>query len=113
MKVVPVTICLLDPGLHQFSPQNDDITDLAALAGMRFLDVNAHVEELHEFNPMLGHRGCLLGLTYPEVYDMQVQAIMQATCELVKNEYYKIVREIMILPVADVNELKVLREKTV
>ncbi|PKH02841.1 pyruvate, phosphate dikinase [Psychromonas sp. MB-3u-54] len=114
MRGVPVTIRLLDPPLHEFLPQNDDdIADLAALAGMRFSEVKAHVEELHEFNPMLGHRGCRLGLTYPEVYDMQVRAIMEAACELVKNEHYEIVPEIMIPLVADVNELKVLREKAV
>lgn len=112
MRGVPVTIRLLDPPLHEFLPQNDDdIADLAALAGMRFSEVKRHVEELHEFNPMLGHRGCRLGLTYPEVYDMQVRAIMEAACELVKNEHYEIVPEIMIPLVADVNELKVLREK--
>ncbi|ABM04469.1 pyruvate phosphate dikinase [Psychromonas ingrahamii 37] len=114
MRGVPVTIRLLDPPLHEFLPQNnDDIADLAALAGMRFSEVKEHVEELHEFNPMLGHRGCRLGLTYPEVYDMQVRAIMEAACELVKNEHYKIVPEIMIPLVADVNELKVLREKAI
>ncbi|MFT6927077.1 MAG: pyruvate,orthophosphate dikinase [Psychromonas sp.] len=112
MKRMPVTIRLLDPPLHEFLPQNDDdIADLAAVAGMRFSEVKNHVEELHEFNPMLGHRGCRLGLTYPEVYNMQVRAIMEAACELVKNEHYEIVPEIMIPLVADVNELKVLREK--
>jgi len=114
MRGVPVTIRLLDPPLHEFLPQNDDdIADLAAVAGMRFSEVKTHVEELHEFNPMLGHRGCRLGLTYPEVYDMQVRAIMEAACELIKNEHYEIVPEIMIPLVADVNELKALRENTI
>ncbi|WP_372882702.1 pyruvate, phosphate dikinase [Psychromonas sp.] len=111
MKGLPVTIRLLDPPLHEFLPQNDDdIADLAAVAGIRFSEVKEHVQELHEFNPMLGHRGCRLGLTYPEIYDMQVSAIMEAACELVKNEHFDIVPEIMIPLVADVNELKVLRE---
>jgi pyruvate,orthophosphate dikinase len=114
MRGLPVTIRLLDPPLHEFLPQNDDdIADLAAVAGIRFSEVKQHVEDLHEFNPMLGHRGCRLGLTYPEVYDMQVTAIMQAACELVKNEQFDIVPEIMIPLVADVNELRVLRANAI
>jgi pyruvate,orthophosphate dikinase len=70
-------------------------------------------EFLHEFNPMLGHRGCRLGMTFPEIYDMQVQAIMEAACELVKDEGYEIVPEIMIPLVAHVNELKILRANAV
>jgi pyruvate,orthophosphate dikinase len=71
------------------------------------------VEFLHEFNPMLGHRGCRLGLTFPEIYDMQVRAIMEAACELVKNEGFTIVPEIMIPLVALVEELKRLRENAI
>ncbi|HEX5774268.1 MAG TPA: putative PEP-binding protein, partial [Geomobilimonas sp.] len=70
-------------------------------------------EFLHEFNPMLGHRGCRLGLTFPEIYDMQVQAIMEAACELVKDEGFTIVPEIMIPLVAVVDELKRLRENAI
>ncbi|MEH6452539.1 MAG: pyruvate, phosphate dikinase [Psychromonas sp.] len=111
MKGRPVTIRLLDPPLHEFLPQkDDDIADLAALAGIRFSQVKEHVQALREFNPMLGHRGCRLGITYPEIYDMQVRAIMEAACELVKNEHFSIVPEIMIPLVADVNELTVLRK---
>jgi len=110
MKGLPVTIRLLDPPLHEFLPQSDDdIAELAAVTGKRFLAVKERVEELHEFNPMLGHRGCRLGITYPEVYDMQVRAIMQAACELVKDEGYQIVPEIMIPLVADAMELQILR----
>ncbi|NOQ51000.1 MAG: pyruvate, phosphate dikinase [Desulfuromonadaceae bacterium] len=110
MKGLPVTIRLLDPPLHEFLPQtDDDVAELAAVAGIRFSEVKEHVEQLHEFNPMLGHRGCRLGVTYPEVYDMQVQAIMEAACELVKNEGFEIVPEIMIPLVSHVNELEILR----
>ena len=114
MKGLPVIIGLLDPPLHEFLPQNDDdIADFAAVASIRFSEVKAHVEELHEFNPMLGYSGCRLGLTYPEISDMQVVAIMEAACELVKNEHYEIVPEIMIPLVADINELQMLRENVV
>jgi len=111
MKGLPVTIRLLDPPLHEFLPQSDDdIAALSGITGMRFSEVKLHVEELRESNPMLGHRGCRLGITYPEVYDMQVRAILEAACELVKNEGYVIVPEIMIPLVAHVNELRILRE---
>ena len=114
MKGLPVTIRLLDPPLHEFLPQtDDDVAELAAVAGVRFSEVKEHVEQLHEFNPMLGHRGCRLGVSYPEVYDMQVQAIMEAACELVKNEGFEIVPEIMIPLVSHVNELKILRANVV
>lgn len=114
MKGLPVTIRLLDPPLHEFLPQNDDdISELAAVLGISFSQLKEKVEELHEFNPMLGHRGCRLGITYPEVYDMQVQAIMAAACELVKKEDFEIVPEIMIPLVSHVNELRTLRENAV
>ncbi len=111
MKGLVVTIRLLDPPLHEFLPQTDhDIAELAQASGVHVSDVKAQVEALHEFNPMLGHRGCRLGISYPEVYDMQVRAIMEAACELVKNEGYEITPEIMIPLVADVKELKMLRK---
>ena len=114
MKGFPVTIRLLDPPLHEFLPQNDDdVSELAHAVGMRFSEVKAHVEKLHEFNPMLGHRGCRLAITYPEVYDMQVQAIMEAACELVRDEKFEIVPEIMIPLVAHVNELRILRANAI
>ena len=114
MKGLPVTIRLLDPPLHEFLPQtDDDVSELANAVGVRFSEVKEHVEHLHEFNPMLGHRGCRLGISYPEVYDMQVQAIMEAACELVKNEGFIIIPEIMIPLVSHVNELKILRANAV
>jgi pyruvate,orthophosphate dikinase len=114
MKGLPVTIRLLDPPLHEFLPQEEkDIEALARTMGVSTQSLKNKVESLHEFNPMLGHRGCRLGLTYPEIYDMQVKAIMEAACELVKNEGFTIVPEIMIPLVAVVEELKRLRENAV
>jgi len=114
MKGLPVTIRLLDPPLHEFLPQEEkDIEAIAATLGVAVQALKNKVEFLHEFNPMLGHRGCRLGLTYPEIYDLQVQAIMEAACELNRDEGFKIVPEIMIPLVAVVEELKRLRENAV
>ncbi|ABQ27824.1 pyruvate, phosphate dikinase [Geotalea uraniireducens] len=114
MKGLPVTIRLLDPPLHEFLPHEDkDIDELAKTMGVTPKTLKNKVEYLHEFNPMLGHRGCRLGLTFPEIYDMQVQAIMEAACELVKNEGFDIVPEIMIPLVAVDKELKTLRENAI
>ena len=114
MRGLPVTIRLLDPPLHEFLPQEDkDIDDLAATMKVPAQTLRNKVEFLHEFNPMLGHRGCRLGITFPEIYDMQVQAIMEAACELVKNEGFFIVPEIMIPLVATVKELAVLKANAV
>ncbi|HEU0264455.1 MAG TPA: pyruvate, phosphate dikinase, partial [Geobacterales bacterium] len=114
MKGLPVTIRLLDPPLHEFLPQEEkDLEALAKTMGVSVSTLRHKVEFLHEFNPMLGHRGCRLGLTFPEIYDMQVQAIMEAACELVKNEKFTIVPEIMIPLVAAVAELKKLRANAI
>ena len=114
MKGLPVTIRLLDPPLHEFLPQEDkDIEDLARTMKVTVNSVKHKIELLHEFNPMLGHRGCRLGITYPEIYDMQVRAIMEAACELVKNEGFSIVPEIMIPLIATVKELQVLKQNAV
>jgi pyruvate,orthophosphate dikinase len=114
MKGLPVTIRLLDPPLHEFLPQDEkDIENLAKTMKVTVNSVKHTIEQLHEFNPMLGHRGCRLGITYPEIYDMQVRAIMEAACELVKNEGFSIVPEIMIPLIATVKELKVLKQNAV
>lgn len=113
MKGLPVTIRLLDPPLHEFLPQTDeDIQDLAKKIGVPPEKLRAKAESLHEFNPMLGHRGCRLGITFPEIYQMQVRAIMEAACELAKEEGFKIIPEIMIPLVGHVNELRLMREET-
>ncbi len=110
MKDLPVTIRLLDPPLHEFLPHSEeDIKALSEKIGVSAEKLTAKVISLKEFNPMLGHRGCRLGVTFPEIYDMQVQAIMEAACELSK-EGYSIIPEIMIPLVGLVNELKVTRE---
>jgi len=114
MKGLPVTIRLLDPPLHEFLPQEEkDIEDLARTMKVTVSSVKHKIELLHEFNPMLGHRGCRLGITYPEIYDMQVRAIMEAACELVNNEGFSIVPEIMIPLIATVSELQVLKRNAV
>jgi pyruvate,orthophosphate dikinase len=114
MKGLPVTIRLLDPPLHEFLPHTDqDIEELAAVMKVSAATLKHKAEFLHEFNPMLGHRGCRLGITFPEIYDMQVQAIMEAACELVKEEGFDIVPEIMIPLVGEVKELGILRANAV
>jgi pyruvate,orthophosphate dikinase len=114
MKGLPVTIRLLDPPLHEFLPQADkDIESLSQEMNVSVQVLKAKIESLHEFNPMLGHRGCRLAVTYPEIYDMQVQAIMVAACELVKNQGFSIIPEIMIPLVCEVKELAVLRANAI
>jgi pyruvate,orthophosphate dikinase len=109
----PVTIRLLDPPLHEFLPKtNEEIEEIAREMGVPAEKLKARNKALHEFNPMLGHRGCRLGVTYPEISEMQVQAIIEAACEVAK-EKIKAVPEIMIPLIADVRELEVMRELTV
>jgi pyruvate,orthophosphate dikinase len=114
MKGLPVTIRLLDPPLHEFLPQEEkDIVELSKTMKVPVNALKHKIESLHEFNPMLGHRGCRLGITYPEIYNMQVKAIMEAACELVKNEGFSIVPEIMIPLIATAKELSVLKQNAV
>ncbi len=111
MKGLPVTIRLLDPPLHEFIPHKDEeLHELAAKIGVPYERLKRKADTLHEFNPMLGHRGCRLGVSYPEIYRTQVRAIMEAACELVRDEGFKIVPEIMIPLVGDWRELKFIRE---
>ncbi|MGZ8449921.1 MAG: pyruvate, phosphate dikinase [Candidatus Deferrimicrobiaceae bacterium] len=113
MNGLPVTIRLLDPPLHEFLPKTrEELEDIARDLGVPFQKLQARNKMLHEFNPMLGHRGCRLGITYPEIFEMQVQAIMEAACHVVKRKV-KAIPEIMIPLIADVNELRVMREMTV
>jgi len=107
----PVTIRLLDPPLHEFLPHDDaSIETLAKDMGMTFADLKAVVTSLHEFNPMLGHRGCRLAVTYPEIAEMQTRAIMEAAIEVVKEDGVKILPEIMIPLVGEVKELKYVKD---
>jgi pyruvate,orthophosphate dikinase len=109
MEGLPVTIRLLDPPLHEFLPQSDeDIRAVASALGTSLGDIRHQLEGLHEFNPMLGHRGCRLGITYPEIYAMQVRAITEAACR-VASEGVKVKPEIMIPFVSHERELARLR----
>ncbi len=112
MDGLPVTVRLLDPPLHEFLPQNEsDIKELATIMGVSLGALKERTEALHELNPMLGHRGCRLGIAYPEIYAMQVRAIMEAACEAVRDGV-SVIPEIMIPLVADVNELKFLKVRS-
>ena len=106
----PVTIRFLDPPLHEFVPHKDDeIAELAKTMGLKFEDVKATVESLHEFNPMMGHRGCRLSITYPEIAEMQTRAVIEAAINVGKKGI-KVVPEIMVPLVGDVKELKYVKE---
>jgi len=110
MNGYPVTIRLLDPPLHEFLPHTEgEIADLSKELGVSAEKLRAKAEELHEVNPMLGHRGCRLGVTFPEIYAMQTQAIMEAACELVRDDHIIVIPEIEIPLVGHVNELRQLR----
>ena len=114
MNGLPVTIRLLDPPLHEFLPHTDqELKDLSQSMGVAFEVLKERTAALHEFNPMLGHRGCRLGISYPEIYIMQTKAIMEAACELVKEKQLDVIPEIMVPLVADVKELQILKEKII
>lgn len=109
MDGLPVTIRLLDPPLHEFLPQEEkDQRDLSERIQIPLEKLKTRIHGLHEFNPMLGHRGCRLAVTYPEIYEMQVRAISEAACELVKKGK-AIIPEIMIPLVSTQKELALLR----
>jgi pyruvate,orthophosphate dikinase len=113
MNGLPVTIRLLDPPLHEFLPHTEaELSDVAKALKTPVAEVRAKRNALHEANPMLGHRGCRLGITFPEIYEMQVRAIVEAACE-VKKEKVDVEPEIMIPLVGHVNELATLRRMTV
>ena len=109
----PVTIRFLDPPLHEFVPHKDsEIKALAKEMGLSFAELKAQIEALHESNPMLGHRGCRLSITYPEIAEMQTKAVIEAAMEL-NAKGANIVPEIMIPLVGDVRELKYVKEVVV
>ncbi len=114
MKGLPVTIRLLDPPLHEFLPKTpEEIAQVSAATGMPADKLARRVQELHEFNPMLGHRGCRLGITYPEIYEMQVRAIFEAAIEAAKETGEAVTPEIMIPLVSMKAELDLLKDKIV
>jgi len=114
MEGLPVTIRTLDPPLHEFLPKtHEEAVELSKKIGVPADKIWARAEELHELNPMLGHRGCRLGITYPEITEMQVKAIILAACELKKDEKIEVEPEIMIPLVGNVSELKDQKELVV
>ena len=113
MKGYPVTIRFPDPPLHEFLPkEEEDIEALASEMGISADELKKVVAELHEFNPMLGHRGCRLAVSYPEIAEMQTRAVIEAAIN-VNREGMSIVPEIMIPPVGDVKELKYVKDVVV
>ena len=107
----PATIRFLDPPLHEFVPHSDEeIRELAGQMSLDFDELKATVEGLHEFNPMLGHRGCRLAVTYPEIAEMQTRAVIEAAIEVKNEKGYDIVPEIMIPLVGEVKEFKFVKD---
>jgi pyruvate,orthophosphate dikinase len=107
---MPVTIRLLDPPLHEFLPHNDaDMDEVAKASGVSVDELKRRAAELHESNPMLGHRGCRLGITYPEIYEMQARAIFEAAVNVSKETGHPPVPEVMIPLVATHKELSILK----
>ncbi len=112
MAGLPVTVRLLDPPLHEFLPHSDDeIEEVAKASGMDAAKLKDKATSLAEFNPMLGHRGCRLGVSYPEIYEMQVRAIMEAACDVAAESGEKVTPEIMIPLVGMKEELALLKAK--
>ena len=107
----PATIRFLDPPLHEFLPHSDeDIRNLAKEMDLSFEELKATVDSLHEFNPMMGHRGCRLAVSYPEIAEMQTRAVIEAAIEVRKNKGYDIIPEIMIPLVGEIKELKYVKD---
>ena len=110
MAGLPVTIRLLDPPLHEFLPHADaEFAELAEATGLGVEHLKRRAGELHEFNPMLGHRGCRLGITFPEIYEMQARAIFEAACDVAEKSGDAPIPEVMIPLVATRKELEILR----
>ena len=110
MNGLPVTVRLLDPPLHEFLPKTDkDITDVAKELNMSNNDIKSRIVELHEQNPMLGHRGCRLGISFPEIYQMQCTAIFEALVECKNKKIKSVIPEIMIPLVSTAAEIQILK----
>ena len=114
MNGLPVTVRLLDPPLHEFLPKNEkEIKDVAEVTNLSVNEVQSRISELHEHNPMLGHRGCRLGISFPEIYEMQCKAIFEALVECKKRKYKSIVPEIMIPLVSTEAEIEIMKNLVV
>ena len=110
MNGLPVTVRLLDPPLHEFLPKTDkDIDDIAKELKISNKDIKSRIIELHEQNPMLGHRGCRLGISFPDIYKMQCEAIFEALAECKKKKLKLVIPEIMIPLVSTAAEIQILR----
>jgi pyruvate,orthophosphate dikinase len=110
MGGLPVTVRLLDPPLHEFLPKADkDIANVAKELKISNNDIKSRINELHEQNPMLGHRGCRLGISFPEIYQMQCEAIFEALVECKKKKIKAVIPEIMIPLVSTAAEIQILR----
>jgi len=111
MAGLPVTIRLLDPPLHEFLPHSEsEFAEVAQAAGVGVEVLKRRANELHEFNPMLGHRGCRLGVTYPEIYEMQARAIFEAACDVAAESGAAPIPEVMIPLVATRRELELMKK---
>ena len=111
MNGLPVTVRLLDPPLHEFLPRTDkEINEVANVVSLPVKEVESRIEELHEQNPMLGHRGCRLGISFPEIYEMQCRAIFEALAELKKKKIKSAFPEIMIPLVSTEAEIKIMKD---
>jgi len=110
MAGLPVTIRLLDPPLHEFLPhEEEEFAEVAAATGIGVEALKRRAAELHEFNPMLGHRGCRLGVTYPEIYEMQARAIFEAACDVAEKSGSAPIPEVMVPLVATRRELELMK----
>ncbi len=111
MSGSPVTVRLLDPPLHEFLPRTEkEINEVADIFDLPVKDVKSRIEELHEQNPMLGHRGCRLGISFPEIYEMQCRAIFEALVNLKKSKIKSAFPEIMIPLVSTEAEIKIMKD---
>jgi pyruvate,orthophosphate dikinase len=111
MGGLPVTVRLLDPPLHEFLPRtNKEINEVANIVKIPIKELESRIDELHEQNPMLGHRGCRLGISFPEIYEMQCKAIFEALAELKKNKTRFAFPEIMIPLVSTEGEIKIMKD---
>ena len=111
MHSLPVTVRLLDPPLHEFLPNTDkEILEIAKVVGVDIKEVKSRISDLYEQNPMLGHRGCRLGISYPEIYEMQCRAIFEALVELKKKRIKAAFPEIMIPLVSTEVEIKIMKD---
>ena len=114
MSGLPVTVRLLDPPLHEFLPRTEkEINEVSNIVNLPIKEVKSRIEELNEQNPMLGHRGCRLGISFPEIYEMQCKAIFEALVHLKRSKIKSAFPEIMIPLVSTEAEIKIMKDLVV